>query len=82
MVAGSSEAAQKAVRVRRDRAVAKAWLTKWAWFRARAAQKLASSGNCPQPLSSLRCSSNTKGHPSKHGVQKKQELGRGYRSKT
>lgn len=38
MVAGSSEAAQKAVRVRRGRAVAKAWPTKWAWFRAREAQ--------------------------------------------
>lgn len=42
MVAGSSEAAQKAVRVRQGRAVAKAGLTKWAWAMARAALKLAS----------------------------------------
>lgn len=81
MVAGSSEAAQKAVRVRRGKAVLKAWPTKWEWFGARAVLKLASSGNCPQPLSSLRCSSNTKGHPSKHEVQKKQEPGRGCKSK-
>lgn len=80
VVAGSSDAAQKAVRVRRGgtggEGVASVGVAQ-----AGAAGHLASSGTRPQPLSLLRRLANTKGHPSKQGVQKKQESGRACKSK-